>query len=55
MNTKTKKRPPNEKTVLKKDLHFYLEYYNKVSDHMKGVFDLEIERIIERLKELGKK
>lgn len=53
--SKTTKRAPSEKSVLKSDLHFYLEYYNKVSDRMKDAFDKEIERIIERLKELGKR
>lgn len=52
---KTGKRTPSEKAVLKSDLLFYLEYYNKVSDRMKEAFDKEIERIIERLKELGKR
>ena len=44
-----------EKAKLRKDLNFYLDYYNKVSDHMKGVFDREIQEIIEQLKKLGKK
>ncbi len=44
-----------EKAKLRKDLNFYLDYYNKVSDHMKEVFDREIQEIIEQLKKLGKK
>ncbi len=44
-----------EKAKLRKDLNFYLDYYNKVSDRMKVVFDKEIEEIIEKLKKLGKK
>lgn len=54
MNKKPK-RPPSEKTRLKQDLLFYLEYYNKVSDRAKATFDKEIQTIIERLKQLGKK
>lgn len=44
-----------EKAKLRKDLNFYLDYYNKVGDHMKEVFDREIQEIIEQLKKLGKK
>ena len=44
-----------EKAKLRKDLNFYLDYYNKVSDRMKEVFDREIQEIIEQLKKLGKK
>ncbi len=44
-----------EKQRLRQDLHFYLDYYNKVSDRMKTVFDKEIQEIIEQLKKLGKK
>ncbi len=39
---------------MKKDLHFYLDFYNKVSDRMKSTFDKEIQEIIELLKQLGK-
>lgn len=53
--SKQPKRPPSEKTRLKQDLLFYLEYYNKVSDRIKATFDREIQTIVERLKELGKK
>ncbi len=44
-----------EKAKLRKDLNFYLDYYNKVNDRMKEVFDKEIQAIIEQLKKLGKK
>lgn len=44
-----------EKLRLRKDLNFYLDYYNKVNDRMKVVFDKEIVQIIEQLKKLGKK
>lgn len=44
-----------EKAKLRKDLNFYLDYYNKVNDRMKAVFDKEIQAIIEQLKKLGKK
>ncbi len=44
-----------EKQRLRKDLNFYLDYYNKVNDRMKQVFDKEIQAIIEQLKKLGKK
>ena len=44
-----------EKLKLRKDLNFYLDYYNKVNDRMKAMFDKEIAEIIEQLKKLGKK
>ncbi len=43
------------KADLRKDLHFYIEYYNKVPEHMRVIFDKEIQEIIEILKQLGKK
>ena len=47
----------NEKRALQKDLEFYLEYYKELSsrsEQMKIVIDLEIAKLIEKLKEIGK-
>lgn len=35
----------NEKARLREEHNLYLDYYNKVSDRMKIVFDKEIEEI----------
>ncbi len=54
MNRETKR----EKEKLKKELNFYLDYYKEVtwvSEKIKLEFDYEIERIVERLKEIGRK
>ena len=45
----------NEKARLRRELNFYLDYYNKVSPRMQEVFDKEIQEIIQRLKQIGKK
>ena len=46
-----------EKRRLQKDLEFYLEFYKELStrsEQMKKVVDLEIEKLVSRLKEIGK-
>ena len=46
----------NEKKALQKDLQFYLEFYKELasrSDQMKKIVDLEIEKLVEKLKEIG--
>ncbi len=51
------KEEQKEKKKLKKELEFYLDYYKEVacrSERIKREFDFQIERIIERLKELGR-
>ncbi len=40
------------KKQLERDLLFYLRYYKKVSTKMQAEFDYEIQRIIEKLKEI---
>jgi hypothetical protein len=42
----------SERKILERDLLFYLRYYNKVTDRMQAQFDYEIQRIIEKLKQL---
>jgi hypothetical protein len=52
MDKKTKK----EKKELEKSLIFYLSYYKEVTSRSKSMmneFDFQIERIIEKLKEIG--
>lgn len=47
----------NEKNKLQKDLLFYLEFYKELSSRspqMKKVVDLEIKKLVQKLKELGK-
>lgn len=47
----------NEKKKLQKDLLFYLEFYKELSSRspkMKKVVDLEIKKLVQKLKELGK-
>ena len=47
----------NEKNKLQKDLLFYLEFYKELSSRspqMKKVVDLEIKKLVEKLKQLGK-
>lgn len=46
-----------EKKKLKKELEYYLDYYKEVAwraPQVKEFFDEEINRIVERLKEIGK-
>jgi len=46
-----------EKNKLQKDLLFYLEFYKELSSRspqMKKVVDLEIKKLVQKLKELGK-
>jgi len=46
-----------EKSKLQKDLLFYLEFYKELSGRspkMKKVVDLEIKKLVQKLKELGK-
>lgn len=46
-----------DKNKLQKDLLFYLEFYKELSGRspkMKKVVDLEIKKLVEKLKELGK-
>jgi hypothetical protein len=46
-----------EKNKLQKDLLFYLEFYKELSGgrpQMKRVVDLEIKKLVQKLKELGK-
>jgi hypothetical protein len=47
----------NEKNKLQKDLLFYLEFYKELSSRspqMKKVVDIEIKKLVQKLKELGK-
>ncbi|MBA0883848.1 hypothetical protein [Flavobacterium undicola] len=47
----------SEKNKLQKDLLFYLEFYKELSGRspqMKKVVDLEIKKLVQKLKELGK-
>lgn len=47
----------SEKNKLQKDLLFYLEFYKELSSRspqMKKVVDLEIKKLVQKLKELGK-
>lgn len=46
-----------EKNKLQKDLLFYLEFYKELSGRtpqMKKIVDLEIKKLVQKLKELGK-
>ena len=46
----------NEKKKLLKELEYFLAYYKEVSSRgkqIKAFYDTEIERIIEKLKEIG--
>ncbi|WP_165784008.1 hypothetical protein [Flavobacterium alvei] len=46
-----------EKNKIQKDLLFYLEFYKELSSRspqMKKVVDLEIKKLVQKLKELGK-
>lgn len=47
------KRKLSERKILERDLLFYLRYYSKVTERMQVQFDYEIQRIIEKLKELS--
>jgi len=47
----------SEKNKLQKDLLFYLEFYKELSSRspqMKKVVDIEIKKLVHKLKELGK-
>ena len=49
------KRQPSEKRQLLKDLDFYTAFYHRLDEKMRVEFDYQIDLIIERLKELGKR
>ena len=46
------KKKLSPKKELERDLLFYLRYYKKVSPKMQIEFDYEIQRIIEKIKQL---
>ncbi len=56
-NMNDKEQFQSEKNKLQKDLLFYLEFYKELSSRspqMKKVVDLEIKKLVQKLKELGK-